>query len=378
MKNLAILGSTGSVGQNTLEVVEENIEDFKIISLVSKSNIDLLEKQIKKFNPKVVAVFEEDKAKELQKRFSNRKILFGIEGLKEAACHEDVDLVVAAMSGNIGIIPIYFAIKEKKDIGLANKEILVSAGEIIIKLVKENGVSLLPIDSEHSAIFQCLKNENNKLIRRLILTASGGPFREFSLERLKKVKIEDALKHPTYKMGKKISVDSSTLMNKALEIIEAHYLFDIDPSKIDVVVHPESIIHSMVEFVDGSILSQMSEPNMKIPIQHALFYPQRKSSNIPSFDFIKNKCLTFYPPDIKKFPSLSFGYEALKIKKSMPCFMNSANEMLVERFFKKEISWFEILQKLEKLISSHKPQDMLDLSDIFEIDNLAKKQAQKI
>lgn len=377
-KNISILGSTGSIGKNTLNVIRKFPSDFKVVSLSANCNIDLLEVQAKEFSPEIIAVYDENKAKELKKRISNIKVVSGLDGLIETVTLNSVNFVMTGISGSIGLIPTVSAIEAKKNIGLANKEVLVCAGEYVTALAKKNKVDLIPVDSEHSAIFQCLKNEDKKSIKRLVLTASGGPFRNFSKEMLDKATLEDALQHPTYSMGKKITVDSSTLMNKGLEVIEAAFLFDISYENIHTVIHPQSIIHSMVEFVDGSMLAQMSEPNMEIAIQYALTYPGRKNSKREFFDFSKNSRLEFFPPDMEKFRCLYLAYEALKVGKSMPCYMNGVNETLVGRFLKKEISWKDISLKLEKLMSSHKIQNMLNLESILEIDRKAKHDAQKI
>nr|NGX53134.1 1-deoxy-D-xylulose 5-phosphate reductoisomerase [Candidatus Anoxychlamydiales bacterium] len=282
-----------------------------------------------------------------------------------------------AMQGSIALKPTIEAIKAKKIIGLANKEVLVAAGDLINKLKKEYKSCIIPVDSEHSAIFQCLKNENEneKTIKRLILTASGGPFLNLDEKKLKNISLEDALHHPNFSMGKKITVDSSTMMNKGLEIIEAYHLFNINKKDIDVIVHPEQIIHSMVEFQDSSILAQMSEPTMDIPISYALSYPKREKSMIQKFDFIKNSKFTFYEPDLNKFLCLKLAQDALNISKSMPCFMNMANEILVKRFLNNKISWLDISNKLEKLMSFHSPKNMLDLKDILDVEEEAYKKA---
>lgn len=371
-KKISILGSTGSIGRSTLNIIRNNKNDFELIAIAARSNLELLEAQALEFKPKLIAIFDEQKASILRKRLSKTKVLSGLEGLIEVATY-DVDLIISAISGTAGIVPTFKAIEAKKNIALANKESLVSAGHLIMDLVKKNKTKLIPLDSEHSAIFQCLKGE--KKIKRLILTASGGPFRTYSLKMLKKVEIKDALLHPTYSMGAKISVDSSTLMNKGLEIIEAYYLFNTPLEKIDVIIHPQSVIHSMVEFIDGSVLAQMSHPNMEIPIAYAL-YPKRKQSE-HSLDFSKCSKLEFYSPD-EKFRALFLARGALKIGKSMPCYMNGANEMLVNRFLNKEISWWDITVKLEKLISSHKIENLLNLGDVLEMDKRAKMDAQKI
>ncbi len=373
-KSICVFGSTGSVGQTTLDVVRQMKDAFQIYALAAKSNIEILKKQIEEFSPKIVAVFDEDRARELRIAFPYLPIVSGKEGLEEIACADEAELVVMAMSGMEGLRATLSAIGAKKVLAIANKEILVSAGRMVMDEVKKHGTLLLPVDSEHSAIFQCLRKENAK-VRRLILTASGGPFREYSSDRLKKVTLEEALSHPTYRMGKKITVDSSTLMNKGLEVIEAHYLFGVDANQIEVVVHPQSVIHSFVEFIDGSILSQASEPNMFFPLQYALAYPERRENHLPSFDFHRYPKLEFFPPDREKFPCLSLAYEALKVKKSMPCVLNAANEVLVERFLQKKISWIDIGQKLEKIISSHREVELVDLEVLFEVDQEARREA---
>jgi 1-deoxy-D-xylulose-5-phosphate reductoisomerase len=373
-KTICLLGSTGSVGQTTLDVVRQMKGLFQVHALVAKSNIELLKKQIEEFSPKIVAVYDEEKAKLLRLSFPHLAILSGKSGLVEAAISEEVDFVMVAMSGIESLPATLAAIRAKKVLAIANKEILVSAGELVMQEVKRHGTLLLPVDSEHNAIFQCLKKEETK-VRRLILTASGGPFRDFSLEALKKVTLEEALCHPTYRMGVKNTIDSSTLMNKGLEVIEAHYLFGVAASQIDVVVHPQSVIHSFVEFVDGSMLSQASEPNMFFPLQYALTYPERMATPLPPFDFNKYPKLEFLPYDKEKFPCLSLAYEALRMKKSMPCFMNAANEVLVRRFAEKEISWMSIGQKLEKIMSSHRERDVVDLELLFEVDKEARRKA---
>lgn len=375
-KYISILGSTGSVGRNTLEVIQ-SCSNFIVKALAGNSNIDLLEKQAYLFKPDLIAVYNEKAASILKKRLPSIKVVSGIEGLKEAASLEEVDFVVAAMSGSIGLIPTIAAIEANKTVGIANKEVLVCAGKLITDLAKKQNVKLVPIDSEHSAIFQCLENDK-KAVKRLILTASGGPFREFSKERLKKVTFQDALKHPTYAMGQKISIDSSTLMNKGLEVIEAHFLFSVSEKDIEVVVHPQSLVHSFVEFIDGSMLAQISEPNMQIPIRYALSYPKRTRSEIPNFSFLKNSLWEFYPPDLDKFRCLSLAFEALRVGKSMPCYMNGVNETLVSRFLRNEITWMDISVKLEKLMSSHKVENMINLEAILEVDKKAKLDALEI
>jgi 1-deoxy-D-xylulose-5-phosphate reductoisomerase len=377
-RKVAILGSTGSIGANALKIAQHLKNEIEISVLAAKSNIDLLEAQAHQFHPEIIAVYNKDKALELKRRLPHVKILAGMEGLQEAASHPSVDLVISAMSGTVGILPTVAAIKSGKNIGFANKEVLVSAGAYVMSLVAEMGIHFIPLDSEHNAIFQCLHGQKNEDVRRLILTASGGPFRCFNEEQLQKATLEEALQHPTYKMGPKNTIDSSTLMNKGLEVIEAYFLFGIPVEKIEVVIHPQSVIHSLVEFKDGSILSQLSEPNMLIPIQFAMTYPERKEGLVRPFDFASNSRLDFYPPDINKFACLALAYDALKRGGSLPCYMNAANEVLVERFLNREISWFEIAAKLGRLMAAHQPEKRLDLDKIIEIDGLARNEALKI
>lgn len=379
MKSIAILGSTGSIGSNVLEVVRQFSTKFNVEALAAKSQISLLEKQALEFQPKLVAVYDKDKALELQKRLPNIEVIGGIEGLNAVAALDSVDQVISAMTGTLGLIPTITAIQAGKNIALANKEALVSGGALVISLAKKSGVSLIPIDSEHSAIFQCLEAEKNtRCVKRLILTASGGPFRAFTKNQLNRVTIHQALCHPTWKMGDKITIDCSTLMNKGLEVIEAYWLFDIPLDQIEVVIHPQSIIHSMVEFWDGSILAQMGEPSMLTPIQYAMTYPERQKRAVSPFDFLRHPTLEFALPDLQKFPCLRLAYQALRQGKSFPCYMNAANEALVERSLKKEISWSEISSKLEILLERHLGLEVDTLEKILEVDAEAKKEAAQI
>ena len=339
MKRIAVLGSTGSIGKNVLNVARHLKESVQVDAIAAHCNIELLQAQAQEFRPRLVAVFDEKKAMELQKKIPHIEVVAKQEGLIAASTLPQVEMVVSAISGLTGLIPTIKAIEAGKDIALANKEVLVAAGQLITSLVKEKGVQLLPVDSEHSAIFQCLQGKKNRFIRRLVLTASGGPFKNWSKDQLAQVSLQDALAHPTWQMGKKITIDSSTLMNKGLEVIEAYWLFNIPFANIEVVIHPQSIIHSMVEFDDCSTLAQMSQPTMVIPIQYALTYPDRKPTIAAPLDFTKQMALEFSPPDYAKFPCLSLAYESLKKGGTLPCFMNAANEVLVERFLNQEISW---------------------------------------
>lgn len=373
MKTIALLGSTGSIGKNTLNVAKHL--GCRVASLAAHSNIDLLEKQANEWNPEVIGVFDEEKARELQKRLPNVEVLGGLEGLIAAATVPCADLAVSSIVGAAGLLPTFKAIEAGKTIGLANKEVLIAAGELMMNLAKKQGVEILPIDSEHSAIFQCLRGESSSTVRRLILTASGGPFREFSFEDMKTITPESALNHPTWNMGKKITIDSSTLMNKGLEVIEAHILFGQPIEKIDVVIHPQSIIHSLVEFIDGSLISQMGVHDMQVPIQYVLTYPDRKNGLHPCFDFEKYSTLEFFKPDLEKFPCLRLAYEAAKIGGTLPCFMNGANEALVEQFLAGKISWIEIGQKLETLMEAHQVMPQESLETLLAIDKEARQLA---
>ncbi len=376
-KKITILGSTGSVGQNTLRVIDAH-SHLKVYAIAAHSNIELLERQALKYMPEKIVVYDKNKAKVLKKRLPNFKVISGSEGLEEISTDADVDFVMLAMTGIQGLTPAIEAIKLKKQIGLANKELLVCAGELISTLADECSVELLPVDSEHSALFQCLNGERKSQINRLILTASGGPFRNFTKKELETVSLSQALAHPNWKMGQKITIDSSTLMNKGLEVIEAHWLFKIPVSQIEVCIHPQSIVHSMIEYKDGSIISQMSYPSMVLPIQYALTYPNRLNSEIPKFDFKTPFALDFYPPDFEKFTCLELAYFALKEQKSFPCYLNAANEILVNRFLNKEISWVDISKKLKKLITSHKPCDVVTLEAILNVDQQAREDAARI
>ncbi|MCE5316196.1 MAG: 1-deoxy-D-xylulose-5-phosphate reductoisomerase [Parachlamydia sp.] len=376
MKRIAILGSTGSIGESTLKVVRHlGPEKLKVVTLASHSQIDLLEKQAREFEPELVAVYNKDKAQELKSRIPHIKVVGGIEGIEEAATHPYVDQVVSAITGSIGLRPAIAAICAGKNLALANKEPLVAAGQYFMSLARKHGVTILPVDSEHSALFQCLHGENPKTVRRLILTASGGPFRFYTDQQLGEITVEGALQHPNWKMGPKITIDCSTLMNKGLEVIEAHWLFGIPLDQIEVIVHPQSLIHSLVEYVDGSTLAQISEPSMVLPIQYALTYPERLPGMLAPFDFIKNSTLQFYAPDLKRFRCLDLAYQAVRQGGSLPCFMNAANEVLVQRFVNREIGWLEIGARLETLMERHEVIPIAGLEDIDHVEAKARSEA---
>ncbi len=375
MKKISILGSTGSIGQSTLRVVRHLGHQIQVKALAARDNIELLEKQILEFQPEIVAVYNPEKAKILQKRLPDYTIIPGEEGLNAVATHSEVNFVVAAIAGTQGLIPTVAAIRAGKNIGLANKETLVSGGEWILSLIDRHQVQLIPIDSEHSAIFQCLNGDRHSQIRRLILTASGGPMRQMSDAQLQTITPEQALNHPNWKMGPKVTIDCSTLMNKGLEVIEAFWLFNVPLDQIEVVIHPQSIIHSMVEFEDLSILAQLGEPSMITPIQYALTYPERKPGLLAPFDFVKNNTLQFYAPDLKRFRCLALAYESLRKKGSLPAYMNAANEVLVDRFLKNELPWHQISIQLEQLMDKHHPFQVNSLEAILHADGLAREEA---
>lgn len=379
MKRVAILGSTGSIGLSTLKVISHlGPSHFQVAALAAHSNIDLLEQQAKEFAPTLIAVYDKDKARQLQARLPHITVLGGMEGVEAVASYDKADFVVSAMTGTLGLLPTIAAIRAGKNIGLANKESLVSGGEIVMALAQRHGVRILPIDSEHSALFQCLNGEDPKTIRRLVLTASGGPFRTLSDEQLQSITPERALQHPTWVMGPKVTIDSSTLMNKGLEVIEAHWLFDVPVDKIEVVVHPQSIIHSLIEFVDLSMMAQMGVPSMITPIQYALTYPQRLPGLLQPFDFMKNGTLQFLSPDTGRFRCLSLAYQALRSGGSLPCFMNAANEVLVQRFLTKQIAWPQIAAKLERLMEAHPRHAIHSIDDVLAVDHQARQEANQI
>lgn len=376
MRNLAILGSTGSIGKNCLAVARHlGSENVRVVALAARDNIKLLEEQALEFHPKLVAVYDADQARALQCRIPHIPVIAGMEGLEAVAVLESANLVISAISGAIGLAPTIAAIKAGKNIGFANKEVLVSGGEIVMSLVRLHGIELIPIDSELTAIFQCLKGENAKAVRRLLITASGGPFRNYTAAQLENVTVDHALNHPNYRMGPKVTIDSSTLMNKGLEMIEAHWLFQVPLDKIEVVVHPQQIIHSMVEFIDNSILAQMGDPDMLIPIQYAITYPKRYSGCLKPFDFTKNNTLNFGAPDLDKFRCLKLAYDAVRSGGSLPCYMNAANEVLVHRFLNKEIAWKDIAFKLENLMLRHLNVPISSFNDILAVDQMARKEA---
>ena len=366
MKKIAILGSTGSIGTQTLEVVRDN-GDIKVTALAAGNNIDLLEKQIREFNPKLVAVWKEEKANELKSRIKDLdvKVVYGMDGLIEVSVEEEAEILVTAIVGMIGIRPTIEAIKAGKDIALANKETLVTAGHIVMSLAKEKGVKILPVDSEHSAIFQALQGNKQSALHKILLTASGGPFRGRKTEDLKNIKVEDALKHPNWAMGRKITIDSSTMVNKGLEVIEAKWLFGVDVDKVQVVVQPQSIIHSMVEYEDGAVIAQLGTPDMKLPIQYALYYPERRYLPGDRLDFETLTQISFEKPDMETFYGLKLAYEAGRIGGSLPTVLNAANEKAVAMFLDRKIGYLDIPLIIKTCMENHKLIENPTLEDIL-------------
>lgn len=367
MKKIAILGSTGSIGTQTLDVVREHSDELQVVALAAGSNKERLKEQIKEFHPKLVSLSDEKKAQELKEELAGEQVevVCGMEGLIEVAGADSADVVVTAVVGMMGILPTMEAIKKGKDIALANKETLVTAGHLIIPMAKEYGVSILPVDSEHSAIFQSLQGEPKAALDKILLTASGGPFRGKSAEFLETVTLEDALNHPNWSMGPKITIDSSTMVNKGLEVMEAKWLFGVDYSQIEVVIQPQSIIHSMVQYVDGAIIAQLGTPDMRVPIEYALFYPERRSLSGDRLDFSKLSQITFEKPDYKVFRGLSLAIEAGKTGGTMPTVFNAANERAVAKFLKGEIKYTDIVRSIEKCMDAHKVSVHPDLEEIL-------------
>lgn len=367
MKKIAILGSTGSIGTQTLDVVREHSDELQVVALAAGTNKERLKEQIKEFHPKLVSLSDEKKAQELKEELAGEQVevVCGMEGLIEVAGVDSADVVVTAVVGMMGILPTMEAIKKGKDIALANKETLVTAGHLIIPMAKEYGVSILPVDSEHSAIFQSLQGEPKAALDKILLTASGGPFRGKSAEFLETVTLEAALNHPNWSMGPKITIDSSTMVNKGLEVMEAKWLFGVDYSQIEVVIQPQSIIHSMVQYVDGAIIAQLGTPDMRVPIEYALFYPERRSLSGDRLDFSKLSQITFEKPDYKVFRGLSLAIEAGKTGGTMPTVFNAANERAVANFLKGEIKYTDIVRSIEKCMDAHKVSAHPDLEEIL-------------
>ena len=376
-KKIAILGSTGSIGTQALEVIDKIKDDFEVIALSAGNNINLISKQIEKYRPQLVSVKTREDAENLQKKYPLTQVLYGEEGLIKIADLTNLDIILVAVSGKIGLKPTIKAIQNKKNIALANKETLVMAGDIVMKLAKENNVKILPVDSEHSAIFQCINKREE--VKHLIITSSGGPFRNSTIEEMENANLDEALAHPRWNMGKKITVDSATLMNKGLEVIEAHHLFNFDYDDIKVIVHPQSYIHSAVEYKDGSIIAQIGNPSMHIPIQYALTYPNRvEGIETESFDFIKAAKFEFYKPDTEKFPSLALAIKAGKLGGTYPVCMNAANEEAVFAFLDKKIKFLDIYKITKQVFDSYESIENPTIDDIIEEDEKIRIKTKKI
>ena len=377
MKKISILGSTGSIGTQAIEVISKMKDSFEVISLCAGDNLNVIKEQIKTIHPKNVCVKSESNALILQKEFKNINILYGDNGLEQIASDKENDMILVSVSGKIGLKPTLKAIENGIDIALANKETLVMAGDIVMEKIKKSGVALLPVDSEHSAIHQCIKDINE--VKKLIITASGGPFRNKTIDDIKKATVEETLHHPKWNMGKKITIDSATLMNKGLEVIEAHHLFDMDYDKIKVVVHPQSIVHSAVEYMDGSVIAQLGFPSMHIPIQYALSYPKRlEGIKTDSFDFVKASRLDFEEPDMDKFPCLKLAYEAGKSGGTYTVCLNAANEEAVFAFLEGKISLREIYEITKKMIDNHKNISNPSIEEIIEQDKITRDLTRKL
>lgn len=367
MKKIAILGSTGSIGTQTLEIVRDNRFDLEVVALAAGSNVELMEKQVREFRPKLVSLQSEEACRDLADRLKDMQVTIvpGMEGLIQIAEMEESDVLVTAIVGMIGIRPTIAAIKKGKDIALANKETLVTAGHIIMPLAAQMGVSILPVDSEHSAIFQSMQGEKKEQVSKLLITASGGPFRGRTREQLADIRVEDALKHPNWSMGHKITIDSATLVNKGLEVMEAKWLFDVELDQIQVVVHPQSIIHSMVEYVDGGIIAQLGTPDMKLPIQYALFYPDRRPMKGKRVDFYELGSITFERPDMETFTGLKLALRAAGTGGSLPTVFNAANEKAVSLFLNRKIKFLEIPELIEMCMDEHKVIENPNVEEIL-------------
>jgi 1-deoxy-D-xylulose-5-phosphate reductoisomerase len=381
MKNITILGSTGSIGANALRVIQANPEKYQVVALAAGKNTELLLEQINIFRPMAAAVLEETQAMELKAKLANKDrtdVLFGTEGFTHLATMVEVDTVISAMTGAAGLVPTFSAIRAGKDIALANKETMVMAGSLVMAEAKKQEVSISPIDSEHSAILQCLQGHPREDLRRIILTASGGPFRDLSLEKMKKVTHAQALNHPNWNMGPKISIDSATMINKGLEVIEAKWLFDLNMDQISILIHPQSIVHSMVEYKDGSIIAQMGIPDMMIPISYALSFPHHLKNQLLPLDLEKVGMLSFEKPDMKRFRCLYLALNAAEIGDSMPAVMNGANEVAVEAFLKGRIGFLDISELIEKTMAAHKKYTIDKIETVMEADRWAREKARAI
>ncbi len=381
MKKITLLGSTGSIGVSALDVIEKNPQKFKVIALSAGRNVRLLAQQTVKCKPEIVAVQASEDAERLRQILGPKNripILYNDAGIEELASHPASDIVISAISGAAGLKPTLAAIEAGKDIALANKETLVVAGQVVTEKARQKKIKILPVDSEHSAIFQCLSGQLPENLRRIILTASGGPFYDLSKADLKKVTLAQALKHPRWKMGRKITIDSASLMNKGLEVIEAKWLFHLDITRIDVLIHPQSVIHSLIELIDGSVLAQLGIADMRIPIAYALSYPDRMTNDLPALNLEKTGHMDFYPPDMKKFPCLGLAFEAGRIGGTAPAALNAANEVAVAAFIENKICFIDLPKVIEKVLHKCQTQNNPSLEDILEVDGEARREAENI
>ncbi|MZH04066.1 MAG: 1-deoxy-D-xylulose-5-phosphate reductoisomerase [Nitrospinae bacterium] len=379
MKKISLLGSTGSIGVSTLDVVERNPESFQILALSAGSNVDLFAEQIRKFKPQIAALFDSEKVSLLKEKISDLdvEVLSGEKGMVSVATHPEVDVVVSGVVGSAGLLPAIHALKAGKNLALANKETLVIAGELVLKEAEKTNSQIIPIDSEHSAIFQALNGEKQERIKKIILTASGGPFRAYSLDQMENIKVKDALNHPNWDMGSKITIDSSTMMNKGLEYIEAKWLFGIE-TPVEIIVHAQSIIHSMIEFVDTSIMAQLGIPDMRVPIAYALSYPDRFECDLPSLDLATMGNLTFEAPDFERFPCLQLAIDAMDIGKTMPAVLNAANEIAVQAFLDELIPYKDIAELIRMVMQNHSPSPLNELQDVLDADQWAREETTKL
>ena len=381
MKGISILGSTGSVGVTTLDVVSRFPDRFRVVAMAAGQNLDLLVDQVKRFKPELVSVSTPELARDLKDRLGAGKvdIVHGTDGAISVATHRDAQFVMSAIVGAVGLRPTLAAAKAGKDVGFANKETLVVAGEVMTRAVRDSGSKLLPVDSEHNAIFQCLEGRQRANVKRIILTASGGPFLKLPLERFATVTVAEALKHPTWRMGAKITIDSASLMNKGLEVIEARWLFDLPAEQISVVIHPQSVVHSMVEMIDGSVIAEMAIPDMAIPVAYALAYPERlPMTHLRPLSLAECGALTFEQPDVNRFPCLRLAFGALKAAGTMPCALNAANEVMVAAFLAGEAQFLDIARNIETVMARHSNQPARTLEDLIETDGWARAQAREL
>ncbi len=375
MKNISVLGSTGSIGRSSLEVIDKLSHRFKVVGLTAGRNTQLLEKQVEKFRPKIVSLERKEEAEDLRRKFRGKsiKVTFAQEGAEEVASFSENDIVISAITGIDGLRPTLAAVQEGKKVALANKESMVVAGPLIQDMIRKFGAQLIPVDSEHSGVFQCLAKEEMENVKKVILTASGGPFFSKSSSEMNDITLEEALNHPRWKMGKKVTIDSATLMNKGLELIEARWLFGLEPRQLGILIHPQSIVHSLVEMSDGSVLAQLSPTDMKVPIQYALTYPEREDSLLPSLDLSEIKALEFYEVNVEKFPIIKLARLALEEGESFPIALNAANEVVVSAFLEQRIKFMDISDVVTEIVENHQKRKAQSLEDIFDVDRETRR-----